>query len=56
MVRGDGHHEIAAALELGRDGRERRAIVVDMLDHVERADEVVVARPEPPRAPAAARS
>src|SRR3954454_20951975 len=41
-VRGNGYDELAAGLELGRDGSDRRAIVIDMLEHVERANQVVL--------------
>src|SRR4051794_32089993 len=43
LMRGHGDEELAARLELGRDRSDRRTIVVDMLDHVERSDEVVMA-------------
>ena len=43
LVRGHGHHELAGRFELGGDRGERGLIVGDMLDHVERADQVVVA-------------
>jgi len=36
------HHELAGGLELGGDGGERRSVVVDMLDDVERADQIVI--------------
>jgi len=43
LVSGHRHHELAAGLELGRDRRDGSLVVVDMLDHVERGDEVVMA-------------
>src|SRR5579864_2809593 len=43
LVRGNGHHECPPRLEPGRNRGERGMIVVDMLDHVERPDKIVMA-------------
>jgi len=43
-VSGNGHHELAPRLEPGGDRGERGVIVIDMLDDVERADEIVIIR------------
>jgi hypothetical protein len=37
----DGHHEFAAGLEFGRDRGKRGMVVVDVLDDVERPNQVV---------------
>jgi len=42
LMGGNGHHEGAARLQLGRDRGKSSLIVIDMLDHVERADKVVM--------------
>src|SRR3954471_24012889 len=41
-MRRDGDDELSAGLEPRGNRSERRPIVVDMLDHVERADQIVV--------------
>jgi len=43
-MRRHGHHELAAGLELGRDRGKRGMVVLDMLDHVECADKIVIVR------------
>jgi len=43
LVRRYRHHELAGGFELGHDRGEGGAVVGDMLNHVERADQVVTA-------------
>jgi len=47
LVRRDRHEELSARLQLARDRRQRSLVVIDMLDHVERGDEVVLAGADP---------
>jgi len=42
-MRRHGHDELAGGLQLCGDRRDRGAVVVDVLDHVERADQIVLA-------------